>query len=264
MIPTIGNAVEQGLADPGQRVGQPRTGDDREDADLAGGTGRRVGHHAGRSLVRDQQVGNRAGLERVPQLVVLGPRNAEDAAHALTRQRRGRRLGAGHLALNAGSPRDTGPARRPPRPGCRRPTRPPSRPRPRRRQRAAHAGSTWVTSSGSFPARKRRRHPWPHFVPRQGLESALPRDRRAITGRGPSQRRTLDAIVSASERSAPSPWNGRRQRSRRAVPASSATTGQERGGSAGIVPTSPARTSGLQLDGFWRRWRMHSRRIGPR
>ncbi len=99
------NAIKERLADPGQCVGQPRTRHDRENADLARGTCRRVGHHAGRSLMRDQQIGNRAGLERVPQLVVLGPRNPEDAAHALARQCRRRRLGAGHLALHSGPSR---------------------------------------------------------------------------------------------------------------------------------------------------------------
>ena len=74
------DAVEEGLADAGQGVGQSRAGHDGEDADRAGGPRRGVGHDAGRSLVGDQQVGNAAGLERVPELVVLGPGNAEDAA----------------------------------------------------------------------------------------------------------------------------------------------------------------------------------------
>ena len=55
------DAIEQGLADPGQCVGQPRARHHREDTDLARGPGRGVGHDAGRSLMGDQQIGNARG-----------------------------------------------------------------------------------------------------------------------------------------------------------------------------------------------------------
>ena len=47
--------------------------------------------------------GNSPGLQRVPELVVLGPGNAEDAADALAAEGCRRRLCAGHVSLDARS-----------------------------------------------------------------------------------------------------------------------------------------------------------------
>ena len=83
---------------------RPGPGHDREGADRAGGARRGVGHDARRELVGDEQVRDAARLQRVPELVVLGTRDAEDAGDALARQRGGDGLGAGHLPLHARAP----------------------------------------------------------------------------------------------------------------------------------------------------------------
>ena len=98
------DAVESASPMPVSALVKPGPGTTREDADRAGGPRRGVGHHAGGSLVRDQQVGHALGLEGVPELVVLGAGDAEDAADALAAERRRRRLGTGHLALDAVAP----------------------------------------------------------------------------------------------------------------------------------------------------------------
>ncbi len=99
------DAVKQCFADPSECVRESWTRDHRENTDAPGRAGRGIGHHACRRLVRDQEIRNRTGLESVPQFVVLSSWNTEDAGHALTQKRSRGRLGTGHLAMNAGSPR---------------------------------------------------------------------------------------------------------------------------------------------------------------
>ena len=79
-MPTIGTLSSSASPMPVIALVRPGPGHDAEDADLAGGPRRGVGHDAGRGLVGDQEVGLTVGLEGVPELVVLGPRDAEDAA----------------------------------------------------------------------------------------------------------------------------------------------------------------------------------------
>ena len=137
------DAVVERLADAGHGVGQARARARRRRrrpspvarAEASAMT-------LAEASLRDQQVGDAAGLERVPELVVLGARDAEDAADALAGQRRRRR--PGRRSSCPGRPRAgrTGRARRG-RPGPRRPApaRRPPRPLPRlRRHSGPHAG----------------------------------------------------------------------------------------------------------------------------
>ncbi len=98
------DAVEQRLADAGHRVGQPRPGHDAEDPDRSRNPGRGVGHDARRRLVGHEQIGHPPGLQRVPELVVLRARHAEDAGNALAAEGRRRGLRASHAPLDARPP----------------------------------------------------------------------------------------------------------------------------------------------------------------
>jgi hypothetical protein len=54
--------------------------------------------------VRDEEVRHAASFDCIPELVVLGSGNAEDAGNALASQCGGRRLRAGHFSLDALAP----------------------------------------------------------------------------------------------------------------------------------------------------------------
>src|SRR5262249_42464260 len=90
------HAVEQGLADAAQRVGQPGPGDDAEHARPAGAPGVAVGHGRRGELVGHQQVGQVLRLQGVPQLVLLGAGDAEDALGPFEQEGLDEGLGAGH------------------------------------------------------------------------------------------------------------------------------------------------------------------------
>ena len=96
-----GDAVEEGLADSGEGVGEAWAGDDAEDADASGDSGGGIGHDAGGGFVGDEEVRDAVGLEGVPELVILSAWDAEDAGDAFAGEGCGGGLGAGHLASNA-------------------------------------------------------------------------------------------------------------------------------------------------------------------
>ena len=97
------NTVQEGFADARHRVGEAGTGDHAEDADMTSGARRGVGHHARGGFIGHEQVGNLPRLHRVPKLVVLSARNAENAPNPFAAERRRGRLSAGHAPLNAGA-----------------------------------------------------------------------------------------------------------------------------------------------------------------
>ena len=97
-----GDAIEQGFAEVGERIGQAWPGHDAEDTGLAGGAGIAVGHGGGGELMRDEEVAEVLGLEGIPQLIFLGAGDAVDAVGAFLDERLDERLGPAHLAMDAG------------------------------------------------------------------------------------------------------------------------------------------------------------------
>ncbi len=98
------DAVVECFADAGERVGETRARHDGEDTGGAGGPRRGVGHDAGGSFMGYQKVWYAFGFQGVPEFVVLGAWDSEEAAHALATEGGGRGLCPGHLAVNAFTP----------------------------------------------------------------------------------------------------------------------------------------------------------------
>jgi hypothetical protein len=96
-----GAAIEEGFADSGEGVGEAWSGDEGADADFTGDAGGGIGHDGGGGFVGDEEVGESGGLHGVPEFVVLGAWDAEDAADALALEGGDGSLSAGHAALDA-------------------------------------------------------------------------------------------------------------------------------------------------------------------
>ena len=94
------NAIEERLAQAGERVRHAWPRDRRQHTHLAGASRVAIRHHGRGVLVRHQHVAQAARLHGVPELVVLGARDAENTVRSLAKQRLDQCLRSRHLATN--------------------------------------------------------------------------------------------------------------------------------------------------------------------